>query len=188
MSSVSTMTFCRSSLLVSLLAALLALQLAVSAEEPAPRRNQARFEVKFMQNMIDHHHMAVMMAELCESRAIHEELLTLCEQIAHSQSAEIEEMQGWLHDWYGVAYEPRMTRQMERQLASLARLRGARFEIAFMEMMIEHHEVAIKEGRACLRKAHHEDLIEMCENIISTQSMEIMLMEMWLCDWYDRCD
>lgn len=57
-----------------------------------------------------------------------------------------------------------------------------------MEMMIEHHSTAIKEGRQCVRKAYHEELIDLCENIMATQSMEIMLMEMWLCDWYDRCD
>lgn len=71
-----------------------------------------------MQDMIDHHNMAVMMAGLCEDRAIHEELLALCDQIATSQSAEIEDMQAWLHDWYGINYEPEMTKQMQRQLAS----------------------------------------------------------------------
>lgn len=173
---------------VLMLALLAALCEVISGDEPAPRQSQSRFEVSFMQDMIDHHNMAVMMADLCMQRALHEELRELCEEMAASQSAEIEEMQAWLHDWYGINYEPQMTRQMQRQLTSLARLRGKKFEIAFMEMMIEHHSTAIKEGRQCVRKAHHDELIELCENIIGTQSMEIVLMEMWLCDWYHRCD
>lgn len=34
---------------------------ASQAEGPAPKKAQAKFEVRWMQNMIDHHHMAVMM-------------------------------------------------------------------------------------------------------------------------------
>jgi uncharacterized protein (DUF305 family) len=157
------------------------------ADEPAPRQSEAKFEVKFMQNMIDHHMMAVMTAELCEDRAVHEELLALCDQIMLTQSAEIAEMQTWLEDWYGITYEPEMTRQMERQLDELAELDGEEFEIAFMEMMIKHHSQAIKEGRKCTRKAYHEELITLCENIIAAQQEEIVLMQTWLCEWYDRC-
>lgn len=154
------------------------------ADGPAPRQNQVRFEVKFMENMIDHHSMAVTMTALCEDRAINPELLALCDQMMAAQSAEIAEMQTWLEDWYGIEYEPKMTRKMERQLGALAELDGAEFEVAFMEMMIQHHAQAIKEGRECARKAYHEDLIELCINIIATQQQEIILMESWLCDWY----
>lgn len=168
--------------------AMLLLSAPLRADEPAPDRNQARFEIKFMQDMVDHHSMAVMMANLCEERAIHDDLLMLCDEIVEAQTAEIEEMQGWLNDWHGIFYEPQMSRKMERQLGSLAGLDGEEFEIAFMEMMIEHHRMAIKEGQQCLKKAYHTELKELCEDIIATQSMEIMLMESWLCDWYERCD
>ena len=44
------------------------------ASEPAPDTSTARYEVRFMEGMIDHHMMAVMMAEMCVQYAIHEEL------------------------------------------------------------------------------------------------------------------
>lgn len=69
----------------------------------------------------------------------------------------------------------------------LASLSGAAFEIAFMEMMIEHHEKAIKEGRHCLDKAAHGELRRLCEDIIGTQSAEIAQMQTWLCRWYGEC-
>ena len=140
-----------------------------------------------MQDMIDHHAMAVMMAMLCEDRAVHPELLALCEQIVVAQSAEIQEMQGWLEDWYGVEYEPEMTKGMQRQMAKLAELEGAEFEIAFMEMMIRHHQTAVREGTRCVDRAYHQDLIELCEGIVATQTAEIALMRDWVCDWYDVC-
>ncbi len=179
----------RSLLVATLIAAMASVSNPfVRADEPAPKKGVAQFEIRFMENMIDHHQMAVITATMCQERAIHEELFLLCHEIAETQAAEIEVMQEWLADWYGIEYEPQMTRRMERQMEDLAELEGAEFEIAFMEMMIEHHEVAIKEGRQCVKRAYHEELIDLCHDIVETQSMEIDLMESWLCDWYDICD
>ena len=157
------------------------------ASAPAPSPSASNFEIKFMTDMIDHHHMAVMMAEMCVAKAIHPELRSLCESIRTTQMAEIEEMQGWLQDWYGITYEPVMKPGDEKMMERLASLTGEEFEIAFMEMMIKHHEKAIKEGRHCLDKAYHTELRELCENIIRTQSAEIAQMQTWLCQWYSEC-
>ena len=72
------------------------------ASAPAPSPSTSNFEIRFMTDMIDHHQMAVMMAEMCIARAIHPELRSLCENIRTAQMAEIEEMQAWLQDWYGI--------------------------------------------------------------------------------------
>ena len=154
---------------------------------PASTRSAANSEVKFMTDMIDHHHMAVMMAEMCTAKAIHPALRSLCENIRTTQMAEIEQMQGWLQDWYGIGHEPVMKPGHEKMMDRHASLSGAEFEIAFMEMMIKHHEKAIKEGRQCLDKAYHAELHELCENIIRTQSAEIAQMQTWRCQWYGEC-
>ena len=157
------------------------------ADQPAPNRRAANFEVRFLKAMIDHHHMAVMMAELCVERAVNTELSGLCHDIIEAQSAEIEEMQSWLEDWYGVTYEPRMSRQMQKQMRQLEQLHVKRFEIAFMAMMIDHHSKAIREAEDCVDRAYHEELIELCETIIETQQAEIQLMRSCLCQWYGLC-
>jgi len=157
------------------------------ASAPAPSPSTSNFEIKFMTDMIDHHHMAVMMAEMCIAKAIHPELRSLCESIRTAQMAEIEEMQAWLQDWYGITYAPVMKPGDEKMMERLASLNGAEFEIAFMEMMIKHHEKAIREGQHCLDKAYHAELRELCENIIRTQSAEIAQMQTWLCQWYGEC-
>lgn len=154
----------------------------------APARGMARYEIRFLQDMIDHHAMAVETAELCVARAVHEELRQLCEQIIAAQSAEIEQMQRWLEQWYGISYEPQMKPGDERMIERLASMSGAEFEIAFMQMMIEHHEAAIREAEECLRRAYHRQLQRLCENIIETQSAEIEQMQAWLCEWYGICE
>lgn len=154
---------------------------------PAPSPSAANFEIKFMTDMIDHHQMAIEMAEICLDKAVHEELRTTCQNIIATQSAETQQMQSWLQDWYGITYEPVMKPGDEKMMERLASLSGAEFEIAFMEMMIKHHEKAIKEGRHCLDRAYHAELREMCEDIIATQSAEIAQMQTWLCQWYGEC-
>jgi len=159
----------------------------VAAAEPASDQSAARFEVDFLRGMIDHHAMAVEMAEVCLDQAVHPELEATCESIATAQSQEIETMQGWLQDWYGVTHEPAMTSEGMRRVDRLAALDGAEFEIEFMESMIDHHRTAIREGEQCLPRAEHPELLELCRNIVETQSAEIAQMEQWLCEWYGRC-
>lgn len=159
----------------------------LTAGAPAPSKKQARYEVDFLTTMIDHHSMAVMMAEMCIDRAVHPELEQLCGQIKTAQMEEIAMMQSWLHDWYGISYRPQMKRGEQKKMDRLGRLSGAAFEIQFMQMMIKHHEKAVAEGMQCLDRAYHPELIEMCENIVQTQTEEIVQMENWLCEWYDIC-
>lgn len=154
---------------------------------PAPTAAEANYEIKFMTDMIAHHHMAIMMANICVEKAVHEELRALCRDIMAAQQAEIQQMQGWLNDWYGITYTPRMKQSDMRMMEKLAAMSPEEFEVAFMEMMVKHHEKAVKEGEHCLDKAYHAELISLCENIIETQSEEIALMESWLCAWYGRC-
>jgi uncharacterized protein (DUF305 family) len=172
--------------LVVALSVLAGTALPAYATAPAPDQSTATYEIKFMQRMIDHHQMAVMTATMCLEEAVHEELRVTCEQIVATQSQEIETMQMWLQDWYGIPYEPAMSPSGMRTVERLAALEGEEFEIAFMEMMIRHHEGAIKEASKCLQKAYHEELLSMCEAIIDAQQAEIEQMEAWLSEWYGR--
>lgn len=162
----------------------LAVVIPAVADAPAPEKNTAKFEVDFMQGMIDHHMMAVMMAEMCLEKAVHEELLQTCENIITTQSQEMMMMQTWLQNWYAISYEPQMKDHMGGQMEMME---GEEFEIMFMEMMIKHHRGAIKDGEKCLDRAYHPELLNLCQNIIDTQSQEIQTMQTWLCEWYGIC-
>ena len=152
--------------------------------EPAPQPAIAKYEAQFMESMIDHHAMAVMMGSLCTSRAVHPELLALCTDIVDSQSAEIQTMQAWLQQWYGITATPDVQENRMQRLASLS---GSDFEIAFMETMIRHHARALREAAGCVERAFHAELVSLCENIIAAQLAEIQMMRTWLCQWYTIC-
>ena len=61
-----------------------------------------RLEAVFMSDMIPHHQSAIDMAGLAADRAAHQEVKDLAKSITASQSAEIEQMNGWLSSWYGL--------------------------------------------------------------------------------------
>jgi uncharacterized protein (DUF305 family) len=62
----------------------------------------ADFDRTFLQMMIPHHEAAIAMAQQALNQAEHQEIKTLAQSIVMAQQAEIVEMQGYLHYWYGV--------------------------------------------------------------------------------------
>jgi uncharacterized protein (DUF305 family) len=61
------------------------------------------FDQRFIEAMISHHQGAIDMAKMALAEAEHEEIRTLSEAIIAAQEGEIEQMQGWLTDWYDVS-------------------------------------------------------------------------------------
>jgi uncharacterized protein (DUF305 family) len=53
------------------------------------------FDKEFVRQMVPHHQMAVMMAQMVINRSTRPEIRTLAQSIIRSQNAEIAQMQGW---------------------------------------------------------------------------------------------
>lgn len=162
----------RQSLIVGLMVFLLAVFVApaVLADEPIEGR-VGRAEVRYMEGMMDHHQMAVDMANDCLTKASSESLKTMCQAIIDAQTAEIAQLQEWLLNWYNIQYEPMpMMNMMEMMdgmgmgdmdhggmegmphtdppmmmgmMAGLNRLEGVEYDVAWAESMIDHHDDAI---------------------------------------------
>jgi uncharacterized protein (DUF305 family) len=71
-------------------------EMMISEDESVP------FDQRFIEAMISHHQGAISMAEMALTQAEHGEIRTLAEDIIAAQTAEIEQMQGWLAEWYGA--------------------------------------------------------------------------------------
>jgi uncharacterized protein (DUF305 family) len=65
-----------------------------AAEEP--------FDLAFINSMIPHHLMALMMTEGLIQSAVHPELAELAQGMFDMQLQEITTMQGWRAEWYGA--------------------------------------------------------------------------------------
>lgn len=111
-------------------------------------------DVKFMHDMIPHHHQAIQMAALVADRTNRPELIEVAGRIDASQEDEIAFMQSWLRERAEHVPDPTDHSMMHtdhkmagmaspEQMAQLADASGAEFDRLFLELMITHHEGAV---------------------------------------------
>ena len=177
---------------------------ALSAEEAATIADTSYTEddVRFMQDMIPHHFQAVEMAALVEDRTNYQELVDIAGRIDASQADEIEFMQGWLrargehapdpaahrgHDGH-AAHDMHISHDMAgmaspEQMAALAAAEGVAFDRLFLELMIAHHEGAIRMVEDLLDKpgsAYDPVLFDFVNDVVNDQASEIEQMDAML--------
>jgi uncharacterized protein (DUF305 family) len=70
--------------------------MAISTDESVP------FDQRFLTAMISHHQGAINMATMAQLHATHAEIHQMAVAIISVQQAEIEQMQAWLMEWFGV--------------------------------------------------------------------------------------
>jgi uncharacterized protein (DUF305 family) len=63
-------------------------------------KNAQPFDKAFIEEMIPHHQMAVMMAQMLERTTTRPEMKHLAHDIIDAQTKEIEDMRGWYKAWY----------------------------------------------------------------------------------------
>jgi uncharacterized protein (DUF305 family) len=59
-------------------------------------------------------------------------------------------------------------------------------ERAFLVDMVGHHSMAVDMAEMAKEKATHQELKDMADDIIRTQTAEMTRMRAWLKRWYDR--
>ena len=69
----------------------------------AALKNAADFDRAFIEQMIPHHRMGVMMASMAQSNSQHPQLRELQQAMVRVQSQEIEQMAQWYRSWYGTS-------------------------------------------------------------------------------------
>ncbi|WP_255022519.1 DUF305 domain-containing protein [Cyanobium sp. T1G-Tous] len=63
-------------------------------------RQAADFDRAFLEQMIPHHQMGVMMASMAQMHSQHPELRQLQQAMVRVQSDEIQQMEQWYRTWY----------------------------------------------------------------------------------------
>ena len=77
-----------------------------------------------------------------------------------------------------------MHEEMDSMMAGLSGKTGDAFDQAFLSEMIVHHEGAVAMAEAALEHAQHEEIKQMAQAIITTQTDEINQMRAWQASWY----
>ena len=63
-------------------------------------QDKSIIDAHFIEQMIPHHQMALMMVQMLEVGTNRPEMIELAKNITVSQSKEIKDMQGWYANWY----------------------------------------------------------------------------------------
>lgn len=136
-------------------------------------------EKDFITGMIPHHQEAVDTAkEVIARGGTTPEIKSLAENIVVAQEREIADMKQWYQDWYGEVYVDKGT--YEPMMRELANLSGVSLDKAFLSDMIMHHMGAIMMARSVAPYIEHDEVKELTQAIVSTQSDEILEMRQML--------
>jgi uncharacterized protein (DUF305 family) len=156
----------------------------------------------FVREMVPHHEMAVEMAEMARMDGEHAKVRRLARRVVDAQTGEIRTLEK-IARRLGVTPESmpmdgKMSEQMVRDHETLGvsmeqsgmtmdmdDLHGAEpFDRAFIDMMIRHHQGAIRMARAERAEGRHPRLRRIARAIITDQAKEIRQMNAWRKAWY----
>jgi uncharacterized protein (DUF305 family) len=147
-------------------------------------------DVRFMQDMIPHHHQAIEMAELVADRTNQQTLIEIAGRINASQHDEIAFMQGWLAERGEQVTNPTDHHSMHtthkmagmatpQQMTELAAADGTAFDGQFLRLMITHHQGAVTMVEELLEQpgsAYDPVLFEFTSDVTNDQTAEIERM------------
>jgi uncharacterized protein (DUF305 family) len=137
-------------------------------------------DIMFAQMMIPHHHQAVDMGTLAETRASSAEVKALAAKIKAEQAPEITQMKGWLdtaNASMDMGHEMGMGGMLDdAQMEALRNAKGAEFDRLFLEGMIGHHQGAIHMAQMVI-DSNNAEAADLGKTIIDSQTKQISYME-----------
>ncbi|MFF8791095.1 DUF305 domain-containing protein [Streptomyces sp. NPDC015125] len=156
-----------------------------SAQAPSGTHNAA--DVAFAKGMIPHHRQAVEMADLAVTRAASPQVKELADKIKKAQGPEIKTMSRWLTAWHEQVPEemPGMDHSAHsempgmmgmKEMDALKKKSGKDFDTSFLEMMVGHHQGAVKMAGAEKDKGSFGRAKTLAADIIKAQNAEITQM------------
>jgi uncharacterized protein (DUF305 family) len=183
------------------LAVMVAAASATVSAQKASRVNAV--DRAFVREMVPHHQMAVAMAKMATTQGEHAEIRTLAGAIVRDQNREVRVMRK-IARRLGVKPETmpmhpdHMTERMMEDFRTLGvrpkqtgmtmnmdDLGGAKpFDRQFIDMMIPHHQGAIRMARAERARGKDAHLRSIARGIIIAQAKEIRQLNSWRKQWY----
>lgn len=141
-------------------------------------------EADYLTTMVAHHQEAVAAATQLQ-RSDRPQMRAFGAAIVKTQSAQIEQMNRWLRQWYPHRSPDRHYEPMMRDLTHLS---GNQLDRTFLQDMIGHHMAAVMMSQQLLVRglAEHPEVNRLAVTIRNDQHAEIFQMMRWLRTWYHQ--
>lgn len=161
---------------------------------PMADMGETEFDLLYIDMMIPHHESIIALADVAQHELTHPDLIAMAEDISATQGAEIDEMHHLREMWYPSAAPASMDammampgmegsamadmdRQMDAAWQMKAFCEAENKDLAFIEQVIPHHQMAIDVSEAALENAVHPELVTIAEDVIAAQENEIDELE-----------
>ena len=137
-------------------------------------------EIMFAQGMIPHHQQAIDMSKMALNNGASPEIKKLAKKIIAAQGKEISQLKYWLtatKSSMTMGHDMGMGGMLSKSdLIALKKLKGNKFDTAFLKAMIAHHEGAL-EMVSMLDRTKNSEAKKIAVDIQTGQSAEITLMK-----------
>jgi uncharacterized protein (DUF305 family) len=142
-------------------------------------------DVRFAQHMVPHLLQTTAIVDLAQERITSPELARLADTIDRQLQAHLTQLQEWLASRGVAPYDPQQEPDSgkETDLARLARVRGPRFDVAFLEVMAARHRAGSRLAATEAREGSVPEVRELAQQLLAEQQAQIGKMRSWTRAW-----
>lgn len=157
--------------------------------QPPPPVPKPPYDLQFLDSMSMHHKHGIEMASRGSEKADSDALRTVAGSMRVHLTEEIEQMQALRERWYRGAADARnmnlpgaaFMRSMDASL--MTEQSGQAFDVAFVDMMVPHHQGAIAMAEDAMVKAQHAEVRALARAIAEREQREIETLLRWKRRW-----
>ena len=131
----------------------------------------------FLENMIPHHQEAIDTSKIVIVKSSDTELKQFAQKVIDDQTKEISSMKSWYKSWFNKDYSLNTTTNM---MGDLNKLSGRELDKSYTKGMIMHHQGAVDMAVKIKTITSRNELQQLADNIISSQTREIAILKNWL--------
>jgi uncharacterized protein (DUF305 family) len=144
----------------------------------------------FARAMVPHHRSAVEMATIAQQQSKRDKIKELAASIISTQNDEIAELEAVDQQLEEAGVQEGRLGVAEHEMGmddDASMLKDANpFDREFIDMMIAHHQGAIRMAHAQLDNGENAELTNLAQAILDAQAREIDQMNMWRVEWFGR--
>lgn len=153
----------RSLFLLSILMSAVPMNTSAKTKPPA--------DAGFLDQFTEHHKDAVKMGELALSKAANPEVKNMARRMISGQKEEIAQMKKWRERFFSSVPEAK-SEMPKMDMASLKEKAGNEFDLAFLDLMVKHHEQGINMAKRASEKLFNPDIKAFAQSAIMNQDRE----------------
>lgn len=154
------------------------------------------FDQLYIDMMIPHHEGIIALAQAAQGQLTDDRLQAIAQAIISAQQDEITELQTYREQWYGSSQSMPMDQEMmgilmqempgrgdlemmatqmdpEALVAAFCFRAGEDADLAFIDLSIPHHEMAILASEGALENAKRPEIRDIANRVIAAQTREI---------------